>query len=307
MARAIVRRAGALLIPALLAAGCGGGGGGGTTAGSASAPLSQAAGAGGASPVSAGASTTPPASTAAGGSPAPVAGSGTATDVQVPAGAVRLAGGGWVTAAAVDEFAPGTSILVQRYDAAGAAQGAPAAANATGAAVGLVRVVALADGGFAVTWMEQDGSFATGYGYDLPLLYVQARHFDAAGQPRGAPVRVSTSPSYSYTTSIPTALAGGGYVVLWSVDTSFPNLPGFRVPSVFLRRMASDGTPTVAESFVFDTYATPVFSVTPRTDGGFTVAWRRTTPGGTTAFTREYDAQGAPLAPAQEGAFTPPG
>jgi hypothetical protein len=306
MARVFVQMAGALLAPALMLAGCGGGGGGGAApangAGASSASTAAAAGNAPAPAASVGVPAdagAPPVAVlpgGAGGSPAPGA------TPAVPQGAVQLAGGGWVTATAGE-----SSIVVQRYDASGAAVGSAVDAGTSGARVGQVRVIALADGGFAVTWMAQDGSFATGYGYDLPLVYVQARHFDALGQALGAPVRVSATASYSYTTAVPTALAGGGYVILWSVDTSYPNIPGYRTPATNMRRMASNGAPMTAEAFVFDTYGAPVFSVTPAADGGFTIDWQRMTPGGTTPFTRAYDPQGNPTGPAQAGATTPPG
>jgi hypothetical protein len=305
MARAIVGRAGVLLLPALLLAACGGGGGGGDAP---PANLSaQAAGASGAATATASGATPGSPSGVATGAP-----SGAATTPspagEVPAGAVRLAGGGWVALSTVDEFAAGSSIRVQRYDAAGAAVGTAVAANEPGAPVGLAHVIALAGGGFAVTWMGQDGSLATGYGYDLPLVYTYARTFDAAGQPAAAPLRVSTSPSYSYTVDTPTALAGGGLVVLWAVDTSYPNLPGYRTPTVYQRVVGSDGTPVNAETLVFDTYSAPsapVFNVTPHADGGFTLAWQRTDPGGMTPSTREYDAQGNATGPAQPGTRVP--
>ncbi|HZY18777.1 MAG TPA: hypothetical protein VFE82_09855 [Ramlibacter sp.] len=67
-------------------------------------------------------------------------------------------------------------------------------------------------------------------------------------------------------------LAGGGDVVLWSVDTSIPALPGYRTPSIHLRVVGADGTLRSGEAFVFSD-----------------------------------DATGQPLAPARAGTFTPPG
>lgn len=87
---------------------------------------------------------------------------------------------------------------------------------------------------------------------------------------------------------------GGGYVVTWASEGDA--WPDHRI---FARRFGADGAPLESEFEVgnqaSDYYARPRVAVNAA--GGFLVAWRQATPGGSTVLARAYGSGGAPLGP----------
>ena len=73
-------------------------------------------------------------------------------------------------------------------------------------------MAALDDGGFVVTWtaMDNDGSG----------LNIHARHFDANGHAVGPEERVNSIVNGTQDDSRVTAVAGGGYVIVWNDETA---------------------------------------------------------------------------------------
>ncbi|HZH27708.1 MAG TPA: calcium-binding protein [Azospirillaceae bacterium] len=115
-----------------------------------------------------------------------------------------LADGGYVVVWASDH----KTIQAQRFDAIGAKVGGEvtlagaSVASAFGAPIG---VAGLSDGGFALVW-ESWGSNK----YDI-----LTQRFDAGGVAAGPPQNAATLTADSQTTPEITALADGGYVVVW--------------------------------------------------------------------------------------------
>lgn len=188
-----------------------------------------------------------------------------------------LPGGGYVLAWA--QYAEGGfGLYSQRY----AADGTPAgpAQLVASSAVGPLKLVASASGGYILAW-----------GYTSLF----ARAYDPEGAALGS---VQAVGSRSVRDGLPAdqrtglaALAGGGAVVTW-VDQTF----GLYVQA---RRLTADGAP-LGEAFIVDgsTISSPGLapqvnsSVAGLPDGGYVVAWLA--PGGA-VYARRFAADGVPL------------
>jgi Ca2+-binding RTX toxin-like protein len=112
----------------------------------------------------------------------------------------RLPGDGYV-AVWFDGNDPGT-IRAQRFDGDGRKVGAEVE---VWHGRGQASVAATDDGGFLVAWKGSDGS-PTG---------IQTRLFDAAGNPLGFPITISTTNNGFLSMPEVTALENGGFVVVW--------------------------------------------------------------------------------------------
>jgi Ca2+-binding RTX toxin-like protein len=159
----------------------------------------------------------------------------------------------------------GTGIYVQRYNAAGVAQGSEAHVNtytfADQTQSAVTGLNAAGGGGFVVTWTSatQDGS-GTG---------IYARKFDATGV-AGTESLVNTITTGSQSEPAVTTLSNGGYVVSWTSPNSTSSVRNI-VGQVF----SSTGLPvgsefTVAGELFFDASGVSI-SATP--DGGFVATW----------------------------------
>ncbi len=145
-------------------------------------------------------------------------------------------------------------------------------------------MVALPDGGYAVTWAsERDGDRD---------VYTQV--FNADGTARGSEHRVS-DPTDNNASDLPksvAALADGGYVVTWVSEVDGD---GDAVARIY----NADGTPRTAELNVSD----PVdnnsedvpTSVVALAGGGYAVTWVTNRNGDQDIYTRVYDANGAAI------------
>ena len=199
-----------------------------------------------------------------------------------------LSGGGFVAAweAQVNQ-APGTSVLVQRFDASGAALGGPTEISAPSP---LYRpsVTALPTGGYLVAWIEFNGS--TGR--------AMAQVFDAGGGAQGNTFQVSAVGTWPFDVEV-ASLADGGWVAVWRYGGGFQ-----------LQRFDSTGARVGGTVEVFSqqfngTYLE--FTVTGLTGGGYAVAFQALVLGEPIhAFVQIYDRFGArvgdpiDLAPAPE-------
>jgi Ca2+-binding RTX toxin-like protein len=180
-------------------------------------------------------------------------------------------------------------IYAQRYDASGVAAGAEFRVNthATDSQEASA-IVALADGGFVVSWQSanQDGA---GNG-------IYAQRYGANGGAAGAEFQVNT-----YTTSHqvqPTiaALADGGFVVGWTSDGQDGSGNG-----IYAQRYDASGGAAGGE-FQVNTYTAGEQSkpaITALVDGGFVVGW--TSDGqdgsGNGIYAQRYDASGVAPGP----------
>lgn len=123
-------------------------------------------------------------------------------------------------------------------------------------------VVALADGGFVVTWTSigQDGSGTGIYG----------QRYTAGGLADGGEFRINTYTASAQVYSSVAALANGGFVVTWSSNGQDSSLYG-----IYGQRYTAAGLADGGE-FRINSYTTSNqvnSSVAPLTDGGFVVTW----------------------------------
>jgi Ca2+-binding RTX toxin-like protein len=159
-----------------------------------------------------------------------------------------------------DQDGSSRGIYAQRYTAGGHTAGSEFRVNTyTPNTQDDPTGIALADGGFLVTWQSdiQDGS---GYG-------VYAQRYAANGSSFGAEFRVnSTTANYQFNPEV-TLLTDGGYVVTWSSGTSSTTA------SIYAQRYAANGNKVGGEIKVNTTVYGAESSVTALADGGYVVAW----------------------------------
>jgi hypothetical protein len=216
----------------------------------------------------------------------------------IPVGAEEHPGGGLAMAQhpVTVQLTGGTSVMVwgdainqkvigQFYDADG---------NATGGSVQLydrlfpdaifeVRATALADGGFAVAWVYQNGS----------AVSLRLMRFDASGHAVGSQIEAHSgfmvSPFADNDNVAIAGLADGGVVVSWLGIYGLNDVG--QVARVF-----SGDTWTAGDAFEIQphskTYRLTDISAAGLTDGGFVISWRETTTGISGA-ARVYNADGS--------------
>ncbi len=174
-----------------------------------------------------------------------------------------LANGAVIVWASQHQDGSGWGIYGQRFDANGAPAGGEFPINATTADEQAAPDVAgLEDGGFVVVWRSfaQDGS---GYG-------VYGQRYDASGNAVGGEFAVNTHVTDDQLDPVVTALADGGYVVVWSsmLQDGFSH-------GVYGQRYDAAGNPDGGE-FLINTFVSgqqyqPAITAMP--DGGFLVTW----------------------------------
>ena len=155
-------------------------------------------------------------------------------------------------------------ICAQRYDAAGAAVGAEFKVNATTSSNQTEPVATgLVGGGFVVTWSSN--------GQDGNKNGVFAQRFDASGNAVGGDIQVNTYTSRDQQTSEITALADGGFLVVWQSDNQDGDDWG-----IYGRRFDSAGNPVTAEFAVNNTGARAQTNaaVAELADGTIVVTWQ---------------------------------
>ena len=178
-----------------------------------------------------------------------------------------LAGGGYVIVWQSADDTSVNDIKAQIYDAYGNATGEEFLVNTeTSNSQSLPSITALADGGFVVTWESYDGQV------DTSETGIKARIFDANGDAADVEFPVNSVTDESQIDSSVTALAGGGFVVIWQsydgqVDTSESGIKA--------RIFDADGTAAGDEFLVNTETDGSQYSptVTELADGGFVVTW----------------------------------
>ncbi len=184
---------------------------------------------------------------------------------------VGLPGGGFVVA-----YSVGQGLLVlQRFTAAGAADGPPLSAAVFD--VSQPALTALESGGYVLTY-TQAGS-------------IVAARFTAAGAQEGAAFRVTNPDGFGKSDSAVAALAGGGFVVTWTSNGQDGSSGG-----VYGRRYDAAGAALGAEFRVNTTTANSQLasSVAGLPGGGFVVTWESFQDGDIYGiYAQRYDASGA--------------
>ena len=136
-------------------------------------------------------------------------------------------------------------------------------------------VATLPDGGFVVVWASLGSS-----GSDDFRLSTQARRFGADGSPVADDFQVNTYTTADQTRGAVTALADGGFMVVWrNIVRSGTDI---LANSVQGQRYSADGS-AVGEEFQIDDglFSTRIYhSIAGLADGGFIVAWSDVPPGG---------------------------
>ncbi len=198
-----------------------------------------------------------------------------------------LADGGFVvTWTSEDQDGDSGGVYGQRYTSSGAKAGGEFQINSyTDSFQFTPSVTVLTDGGFVVTWTSngQDGS---SYG-------VYGQRYTSSGVKAGGEFQINSyTDSYQEGSSV-TALADGGFVVIWASDSQDGNWYG-----IYGQRYTSSGV-KAGDEFRINSYTdsfqfTP--SVTALTSGGFVVTWTSYDQDGSDGgvYGQRYSADGTP-------------
>ena len=148
-------------------------------------------------------------------------------------------------------------------------------------------VTALADGGYLVTW--------TSLGQDGDSYGIYGQRFAADGTPSGSELHISTESQGNQTFPDISALADGGFLVVWQSESSLQDGSG---SGIYAQRFDASGAAVGGEFLVntvtADNQRLPVS--TGLADGGYVVAWQSEgshDSWGTGVFAQRYDASGA--------------
>lgn len=164
----------------------------------------------------------------------------------------------------VDLDGDGAGVFAQRFDASGAKVGSEWLVNTTTTGEQAAPDVAMqTDGSFLVVWQGpvpgSDGRIA-----------IYGQHHAADGTPSGDELLLSSFSAGDQRAARVAALAGGGYVAVWSsLGQDEDN------EAVIVRELTSSGAPVAGEVVVNQTPTgaqfEPAVAATP--DGGFVVSW----------------------------------
>ncbi|KPG94797.1 hypothetical protein AEQ67_21840 [Pseudomonas sp. RIT-PI-q] len=179
----------------------------------------------------------------------------------------------------------GYGIYAQRYDASGTAVGSEVRVNSTTpGSQEQPAISGLSDGGYVVSWMSngQDGS---GFG-------IYSQRYDSGGVAVGGEVRVNTVTLNNQSYPSVTALAGGGYVVIWFSQEQDGSSFGIYSQRYDASGAAVGGEARVSSSTLDSYQQQPVIDAL--SDGGYVVSWTYDEDGsGYGICARRFDANGA--------------
>ncbi len=156
-------------------------------------------------------------------------------------------------------------------------------------------VAAMPAGGWLAVWSS--------YGQDGDGMGIFGQRFGSDGLPAGAELRLNAVPTGEQRDASVIALAGGGFVAVWSSGE-----PGVSL-RLTGRRFADDGTALGGEFAVDASFAgyQTVPAIAAGAGGGFTVVWQSTINGIAHITARRFGADGASLGDAfQVDASSPP-
>ncbi|ESQ89267.1 hypothetical protein ABAC460_13310 [Asticcacaulis sp. AC460] len=176
----------------------------------------------------------------------------------------RLSNGGYVVVwESYAQDGDGGGIYFQRYDANGVALGSETRANSvTAGAQSDPAVVAMAGGGFVITWSS--------FGQDDPNFGVQARIYSTTGSAAGTEFLVNTTTANTQYSPDLAALSDGGFVAVW--QSTLQDGDGI---GVYAQRYSANGLTLGGETRI-NTFTTGDQSharATGLTGGGYVVTW----------------------------------
>lgn len=205
-------------------------------------------------------------------------------DVQERPSVTMLADGGWVvTWQSYGQDAAGDyGIYQQRYNPDGTLRGVETEVNTVVASTqDNPSVTALADGGWLVTFRSSDGS---GMG-------IHQQRFDSNGSTVGGQTQVNSTIANHQDYPVVTALADGGWVVVWQSWFDVVN----NDYGIFQQRYDSTGSLIGSETQVHTTSSgnQTVPSVAALEDGGWVVTWQSPDADGNGVYQQRYDSTGA--------------
>jgi len=194
-----------------------------------------------------------------------------------------LADGGWLVAWESWQEGPDYEVNVRRYDSSGNAEGDEFRVNTyTHAEQHAPSVTALADGGWLVVW----GSWQEGQNHEI-----YAQRYDGSGNALGEEFRVNTYTDNNQDDPVVTALADGGWLVVWRSGEQDGSSFG-----VYAQRYDGSGN-TVGDEFQVNSYTDDFQyapSVTALADGGWLVTWQSEGQDGSSlgVYAKRYDSDG---------------
>ena len=216
------------------------------------------------------------------------------SDFQSGAVVTGLPDGGYITVwTSYLQDGDGYGVYSRRFDDNGFAQGTDILVTQTTAGNQLdPTVTSLADGGYIIAWRGPD--FLNSGNYDI-----YSRRYDAAGIALGGEMRVNTTTTGAQVNPVATALADGGYVLIWTDDSGNDG----DAAGIFLQQFDSAGVKVGGEILAVSTTAGDQAnaSVTGLTEGGYVVVWDTSvvTGGYYEIYSQVFDGQGHKLGPEQ--------
>ena len=165
------------------------------------------------------------------------------------------------------------------------ANGATTQVNTTAGSQSNVAMAALPDGGYILTWQNNDGDATNGHD-------ILAQRYDAGGNPVGPETQVNSTGPGNQTVPAISTLADGGYIISWMGADADSN-------GIFAQRYDAGGSPVGGETLINDW--TIGFQQAPQItglpDGGYIVVYHSDHDGANYggSFARRYDASGTPV------------
>jgi Ca2+-binding RTX toxin-like protein len=175
-----------------------------------------------------------------------------------------LAGGGWVeTYTERFSYSQNPKVWVVAYGPDGSRVATQSTTSTTGSLSAYPSVAGLADGGWVVTWSNQD----TSYPYDIDIY---GQRYAANAEKVGSAFLVNSYTSNTQAVPSVTATLDGGWVIVWQSSYQDGSNEG-----VYGQRYAADGTRSGEEfrvnSFTPNSQTDP--EVTSLLGGGWVVTW----------------------------------
>jgi hypothetical protein len=192
----------------------------------------------------------------------------------------HLRDGGWVVTWEGGRDKLDAEVYQQRYTASGVKVGIQTQVNSiTTRSQGSSTIAGLADGGWLVAW-ERSGQYGSNRG-------IFQQRYAASGAKMGVETQVPTTTKSNQMLPAVTALADGGWLVIWMSDGQGGS------GGIYQQRYAASGAKEGVETQV-NSYQTSS-AVTALADGGWLVTWRKPSLDGPdgSAYQQRYAASGA--------------